>query len=107
MARYLLTLPTDGTPKYVINVNGPEVSNGLAISAQPIYFLTYGKVPDLHFVRSSSDIAAPGVVILQRPDDRAVENLLERFPTLAERNIDMNGSRPGGEFSVLLPPSYH
>ncbi len=106
MSRYLLSLPAE-TRKYVLtNAGGTHIDNGLPVTAQPIAFLTYGKIENLDYLQPDTriDRSYENIIVFQRDDDRVVENLKKRVPDVKIEKID---PRPefGGGFTVAILPA--
>jgi len=85
IADYLNLSPKD-VKKYIIwPSNDRATGNGLPVSAQTVYFLTYGK-SDINYVKSNEfdkiNLAADGTIIaLLRPDLELLHDLNKKFPS--------------------------
>ncbi|MEK9173797.1 MAG: glycosyltransferase family 39 protein [Patescibacteria group bacterium] len=103
MATYLLSLPPE-TKKYVYtNAGGTDIDNGLPVTAESLYFLTYGKIENLIFLKPDTSISTPAVVILMRYDDAIAKRLLNRHPGSAVETIYTNPHSPVGFPAIILP----
>ena len=103
MANYLISLPPE-THKYIYaNAGGTDIDNGLPVTAESVYFLTYGKVENLTFLKPDTALTAPAVVILMRHDDAIAKRLLERYPTGTLKTIYTNPTSPIGFPVIILP----
>lgn len=90
MAEYLLSLPPE-TRKYVYaNAGGTDIDNGLPVTAQPIAFLTHGRIDNLTFLTPDTEVKGPAVIILMRYDEGIAERLMDRG--YERREVD---PRPG------------
>ena len=104
MARYLLSLPVE-THKYVYaNAGGTTIDNGLPVTAQPIVFLTHGKIQNLEFLKPESKIERPAVIILMHHDEGITSRLKERNEDMVIEKIDLSNGR-GGDFTALILPA--
>jgi 4-amino-4-deoxy-L-arabinose transferase-like glycosyltransferase len=103
MADYLMALPTE-THKYVF-ANGPGIiaGNGLPISAQPIVFLTHGKIENLEFLKPETLLLRPAVILPMQADGRIFANVKKRYPDASELTVDMNPGY-GSDFTVIVLP---
>jgi len=103
MARYLLSLPPE-TKKYIFaNAGGTDINNGLPVTAQSLYFLTYGKIQNLIFLTPDTVITAPGVIILMRYDENIVKRILERNPNALLKPIYANPNSDVFFNAIILP----
>jgi hypothetical protein len=103
MASYLNSLPAN-THKYVFpNGGGQTIDNGLPITAQPIVFLTHGKIENLEFLTPDSIIKSPAVIIAMRSNQNILENLRHFMPDAYEKNIDIHPGF-GTDFSAIIIP---
>ena len=104
MADYLMGLPQT-THKYVF-ANGPGImaDNGLPISAQPIVFLTHGKVDNLEFLKPETPLRTPAVILPMQADGQIFENVKRRYPNATEMTVDMNPGY-GSDFTVIILPA--
>lgn len=104
MAVYAMSLPAD-TMKYVVtNGGGRMMEDGLPVSAQPIKFLTYGKIENLVYLTPETKIRTRNsVIILMNRDERIIERLKKLQPNIQTERIDLY---PGttSEFTVLRFP---
>lgn len=103
MAEYLQSLPPE-TKKYVLpNAGGTDIDNGLPVTAQPIVFLTHGRVENLEFIKPSTPIETPSVILLMRRDDRVTEKVRAYFPGAT---VETAGVTPGypTDFTVIRLP---
>lgn len=106
MSRYLLSLPAE-THKYVVaNAGGTQIDNGLPVTAQPIVFLTYGKVRNLEYMRPDTriDRSHENVIVLQRHDDRLVENVKKKIQDARIESIDPHPGL-GERFTAIILPA--
>jgi 4-amino-4-deoxy-L-arabinose transferase-like glycosyltransferase len=104
MATYMMSLPSE-TKKYVYtNAGGTDIDNGLPVTAESIYFLTYKKIDNLIFLTPETKITTPAVVILMRHDDAIAKRLLDRHPGATIQNISTNPTSPV-TFPVIILPS--
>jgi 4-amino-4-deoxy-L-arabinose transferase-like glycosyltransferase len=94
MADYLLSLPKE-THKYV--------HPSSFVAAQPIRFLTHGKVENLEFLEESAIIKRPAVIILQRYDPQIFENIRKRIPETYELRIDLRPGYGSAFTAIILP----
>lgn len=103
MANYILSLP-DGVTKYVdANAGGTWIDNNLPVTAEPIFYLTYGKAQNVIFLTPQSTVQIQtenSVIIMQQYDDNLVHNITERYSNAKVEHIDLN---PGteSEFTVI------
>lgn len=103
MANYILSLP-DGVTKYVdANAGGTWIDNNLPVTAEPIYYLTYGKAQNVVFLTPQSTIQIQtenSVIIMQQYDDNLVHKITERYSNAKVEHINLN---PGteSEFTVI------
>ncbi len=103
MATYLLSLPPE-TKKYVYaNAGGTDIDNGLPVTAESLYFLTYGKVENLTFLKPDTIVTTPAVVILMRHDEAIAGRLVERYPGSEIRSIYANPYSPVSFPVIILP----
>jgi 4-amino-4-deoxy-L-arabinose transferase-like glycosyltransferase len=103
MATYLIGLSPE-TKKYIhTNAGGTDINNGLPVTAQSLYFLTYGKVENLIFLKPDTPITTPSVVILMRHDEAIAKRLLERHPGSEVKTIYTNPLSPVGFPVIILP----
>jgi hypothetical protein len=105
MAVYAMSLPAD-TMKYVVtNGGGRMMEDGLPVSAQPIKFLTYGKIENLVYLSPETIIRTKNsVIIFMNHDDKLIERVKKMGPTVQTEKIDIY---PGtsSEFTVLRFPN--
>ncbi len=103
MASYLLSLPSE-TKKYVYaNAGGTDIDNGLPVTAESLYFLTYGKIQNLIFLKPETVISYPSVIILMRYDEALAGRILERHPKAELKTIYANPGSPIS-FNVITIP---
>lgn len=105
MAQYLLSLPTE-TRKYVYaNAGGTHIDNGLPVTAEPIVFLTAGKIENLTFIEPETTIrTGDSVIIPMRYDQALSERILEKFPHAREERVDLEPGT-GSDFLVIHFPA--
>lgn len=105
MAVYAMNLPSD-TMKYIVtNGGGRTMEDGLPVSAQPIKFLTYGKIENLVYLTPDTTIRARNsIIILMNHDDKLIERIKKMSPAAQVEKIDLY---PGttSEFTVIRFPS--
>ncbi|MEP7162521.1 MAG: glycosyltransferase family 39 protein [Candidatus Moraniibacteriota bacterium] len=105
MSQYLMALPPE-TMKYVYaNAGGQTINNGLPVTAQPIVFLTHGKVENLVFLDADTKIRTnDSVIILMNYDTGIVERLSKRYPLALVEKVDLS---PGtqSEFTAIRFPN--
>lgn len=80
------------------------MEDGLPVSAQPIKFLTYGKIENLVYLTPETKIRTRNsVIILMNRDERIIERLKKLQPNIQTERIDLY---PGttSEFTVLRFP---
>lgn len=103
MARYLLELPAE-THKYVYaNAGGTDIDNGQPVTAQPILFLTHGRIENLEFLKPETRIVAPAVILLMRYDEKIAERILSVAPGSRTETINLRGGE-GGDFTAIVLP---
>ncbi len=103
MATYLLSLPKD-TKKYIYaNAGGTHIDNGLPVTAESLYFLTYKKVDNLIFLEPETKITTPAVIILMRYDDTIAQNVLRKYPGAEVKNIYAQPGSPIAFPAIILP----
>lgn len=104
MAMYAMSLPAD-TMKYIVpNGGGRMMEDGLPVSAQPIKFLTYGKIENLVYLEPETTIRTKNsVIILMNHDDRIIQRVQKLSPRVRVEKIDLY---PGttSEFTILRFP---
>ncbi len=104
MAVYLMSLPPE-TMKYVYpNGGGKMIDNGLPVSAQPIKFLTTGKVENLTFIEPETSLrTTDSVIVLMQHDATLISRLQKKFPRILVLKVDLF---PGtaSDFTVLRFP---
>lgn len=104
MAVYAMSLP-DETMKYIVtNGGGRMMEDGLPVSAQPIKFLTYGKIENLVYLTPDTTIRTKNsVIIFMNHDDRLIERVKKLNPNVKVEKIDLY---PGttSEFTALRFP---
>jgi 4-amino-4-deoxy-L-arabinose transferase-like glycosyltransferase len=106
IAEYLLALPEE-THKYVVsNDRSRIVGNHLPINAQPIVFLTDGKIKDLTWLIPDADATISrhdSVIAFISRDDQVIANILARSPEAKVMEIDL---RPGTQsaFTIVRLP---
>lgn len=106
IAEYLLSLPED-TNKYVVSSDRSRiVGNRLPIDAQPIVFLTDGKIKNLTWLIPDADAAISrhnSVIAFISRDNRIIDNILKRSPEAKVIDIDL---RPGtnSAFTIIHLP---
>jgi len=96
MAKYLIALPPE-TKKYVIaNAGGKEMNDELPVTAEPIKYLTAGKVQNISFLVKGIDSSCnflpelknPSEVILMKYDQAIVNQLKLNYPNSSVERID-------------------
>ena len=103
MASYLLSLPPE-TKKYVFaNAGGTDIDNGLPVTAESLYFLTYGKIENLIFLKPETPITSPSVIILMRYDQALAERILKRHPQAELKTIYANPESPITFNAITIP----
>lgn len=104
MAVYAMSLPAD-TMKYIVpNGGGRMMEDGLPVSAQPIKFLTTGKIENLVYLNPETVIRTRNsVIILMNRDERIIERLKEKQPSIQEQRIDLFPNTTS-DFTVLRFP---
>lgn len=104
MAVYAMSLPAD-TMKYIVpNGGGRMMEDGLPVSAQPIKFLTAGKIENLVYLNPETVIRTQNsVIILMNRDERIIERLKEKQPNIQEQRIDLFPNTTS-DFTVLRFP---
>jgi 4-amino-4-deoxy-L-arabinose transferase-like glycosyltransferase len=104
MAVYAMSLPAD-TMKYIVpNGGGRMMEDGLPVSAQPIKFLTAGKIENLVYLNPETVIRTQNsVIILMNRDERMIERLKEKQPNIQEQRIDLFPNTTS-DFTVLRFP---
>ncbi len=104
MALYAMNLPAD-TMKYIVtNGGGRMMEDGLPVSAQPIKFLTYGKIENLVYLNPETTIrTSNSVIILMHHDDKIIQRVQKLSPQVRVEKIDLY---PGttSEFTILRFP---
>lgn len=104
MAEYLVNLPP-GTMKYVYpNGGGKMIDNGLPVTAQPVVFLTHGRVDNLVWLEPDTAIRPENaVIILMAHDQSVLDRIGARFPAARIEKIDLY---PGtnSDFTVIRFP---
>ena len=110
MSDYLISLPSD-VHKYVYaNAGGTIIDDNslvntpsLAVTAQPIVFLTHNTVSNLTFIMPNTDFTptTPAVIIPMNFDNGFIENLRKKYPNLSIEKIDL---KPGtqSDFTAIL-----
>lgn len=105
MATYAMSLPDD-TLKYIVtNGGGRIMEDGLPVSAQPIKFLTHGKIENLIYLTPETTIRTKNsVIILMHRDEQIIERLQKLRPNVRVEQIDLY---PGttSEFTILRFPT--
>lgn len=101
MAEYAMSLPVD-TMKYVVpNGGGRTMEDGLPVSAQPIKFLTYGKLENLVFLSSDTTVrTSNSVIIFMNHDNTIIEKILKMNPAALVERIDLY-PKTGSDFTVI------
>lgn len=103
MAHFLLSLPAD-TKKYVYaNAGGTAIDNGLPVTAQPIIFLTYGRIQNLTFLKPETLVSKPSVIVLMKEDSALVQRIKEKNPDAELRTIDRHPGYGGSFTAIFLP----
>ncbi len=104
MAVYAMSLPDD-TMKYIVtNGGGRMMEDGLPVSAQPIKFLTYGKIQNLVYLTPDTTLRATNsVIILMQHDEKIIERVKKLVPNVRVERVDLY---PGttSEFTTLRFP---
>lgn len=101
MAEYAMSLPPE-TIKYVVpNGGGKMMEDGLPVSAQPIKFLTYGKVQNLIFLNADTTIrTTDSVIIFMNHDEKIIENIKRIGPNVIIEKIDLY-PKTNSDFTAL------
>ncbi|MEI6650315.1 MAG: glycosyltransferase family 39 protein [Candidatus Moraniibacteriota bacterium] len=94
MSTYLVSLPKE-IHKYVVQDS--------FIAVRPIVFLTDGKTENLEYVSPDADFQTPAVVVMQRFDPQAFENIRTRFPAAYESKIDLDPGYGSDFTSIVIP----
>lgn len=103
MARFLIALP-QATHKYVLaNAGGQMIDNGLPVTAQPIVFLTYGRVENLEFLTPDTRIRRPAAILLMNFDQTIADNIRRLAPDATVETLDPHPGL-GGDFKVIVLP---
>ncbi len=107
MAVYAMSLPND-TLKYIVtNGGGRMLEDGLPVSAQPIKFLTAGKIENLVYLTPETTVRTQNsVIILMNHDDALIGRIKKITPTVRVEHIDLFPGTQSG-FTVLRFPSSH
>jgi hypothetical protein len=80
------------------------MEDGLPVSAQPIKFLTAGKIENLVYLNPETVIRTQNsVIILMNRDERMIERLKEKQPNIQEQRIDLFPNTTS-DFTVLRFP---
>lgn len=104
MATYLLGLPPE-TPKYIYtNQGGILRENNLPIAAQPIAFLTYGKLQNFHAIKpdtiQTTSLETGGILVLMDYDQGFVDFVQQKFPNSSFESVNINPGY-GSSFTVM------
>ncbi|MEK7549402.1 MAG: glycosyltransferase family 39 protein [Patescibacteria group bacterium] len=103
MSKYLIALPPE-THKYVLaNAGGTQIDNGLPVTAQPLLFLTAGRITNLEFLTPETALKRPAVILLMKPDDALTERILQKAPDARVETIDPHPGL-GGDFKTIILP---
>ncbi len=104
MALYAMSLPAE-TMKYIVpNGGGRMMEDGLPVSAQPIKFLTHGKIENLVYLEPETTIRTRNsVIILMNHDEKIIQRVQKLSPQVRVEKIDLY---PGttSEFTILRFP---
>lgn len=101
MATYLLGLPAE-TNKYVYaNIDSNE--NVTPLGAQPIAFLTHGKLDNFAFLKQDTVVSRPAIIIPMRYDDRILENIRMRVPESYALDIDLHPGHDTAFTAIFIP----
>ena len=106
MATYLKALPPD-VHKYVYaDAGGTSIDNGLPVTAESTFFLTYHQVDNLEFILPGADFTpvSPAVIIPMNSLDRGfINSIRARYPAERTETIDLY---PGtkSDFIILRLP---
>lgn len=105
MARYLISLPAE-TKKYVLfDDKGNSDHFNFPVYAHPVYFLTYGRVPNMEIIRSDSVIRGPAIFLMLNFNNDIAKQIIDRFPGAQVKLIDLNGpNKTGGDFNIIILP---
>jgi 4-amino-4-deoxy-L-arabinose transferase-like glycosyltransferase len=94
MADYLLSLPKQ-TRKYV--------APSSFVEAQPILYLTHGRVENFELLEEDTVIRRPAVIILQHYDPQVFENIKKRIPQAYELHVDLHPGHGSAFTTIVLP----
>ncbi len=103
MAKYIMSLSADTTKYVYMNGGGIDIDNGLRVTAEPIYFLTYGKAQNVIYIRPNEDIqliAHNSVIIMQAYDDDLVHRIGTVYSNSRTEHIDLEPGT-GSDFTVI------
>jgi 4-amino-4-deoxy-L-arabinose transferase-like glycosyltransferase len=107
MALYLLERPAEENKYLYTNSGGILSENDLPIAAQPVAFLTYGKVRNLTYIKPDTvhgvDIQSPAKIVLMDYDHDFVYHVQQRFPQAVLEKVDRQPGY-GSDFTVIDIP---
>lgn len=105
IAEYVATLPPE-TIKYIVpNGGGRMLDNGLPVSAQPIVFLTHGKVANIVFIEPETllRLGQKNIVILMNHDETLLNKIETKIPGAKREKIDLY-PRTNSDFTIIRLP---
>jgi 4-amino-4-deoxy-L-arabinose transferase-like glycosyltransferase len=106
IAEYLLSLPEE-TNKYVVSGDRSRIiGNKLPINAQPIVFLTNGKIKNLTWLIPDIDATISrhnSVIAFISRDDQIITNILARSPGAKVIDIDLHPGTQSAFTLIRLP----
>jgi 4-amino-4-deoxy-L-arabinose transferase-like glycosyltransferase len=107
MATYLLSLPPQTNKYLYTNQGGILRENDLPIAAQPIAFLTYGRLENMRYIKpdtmQSVTIQAPAKIVLMDHDQSFVDHVQKQYPRATFETVDLQPGY-GSEFTVMIVP---
>lgn len=104
MANYLISLPADVTKYVDANAGGTEINNGLPVTAEPIYYLTRGKVQNLKFLTPNSEetlVTNQSVIVMQSYDNALIHNVTEAYTNARIVHVDLKPDT-NSDFTVIV-----
>ncbi len=96
MAKYLMTLPQE-TKKYIIaNAGGKEMNDSLPVTAEPIKYLTAGKVQNISFLVCENnpdsdllpELETPSELIMMQYNQKIIDQINQNYPNSSFEKID-------------------
>ncbi len=105
ITEYMMALPPEKIKYIVPNGGGRMVDNGLPISAQPIVFLTHGKVENVVFIEPETvlKMGKKNVIILMSHDEDLLKKLKTNIPGSVQEKIDLYPGTNSDFVVVHLP----